>query len=159
MNDHRFRRPWGAIPAILVVVLMAMLWRPAMAIEPVFAPNGIAIKGADAVAYFVDGKPRIGNKAHSHEWNGATWLFVSAENRDKFTAAPETYAPQYGGYCAYAVGNGYTAKIEPEAWKIVDNKLYLNYNKAVRLLWKARQSHYIREGDKNWPQILDGSKG
>ena len=156
--SYRFRRPWGAIPTMLIVALTVMLWRPAMAIEPVFAPDGIAIKGADPVAYFVDGKPRIGTDAFSYDWNGATWRFVSAENRDKFAAAPENYAPQYGGYCAYAVGNGYTAKIEPEAWKIVDDKLYLNYSRAVGLLWRTRQSHYISEANKNWPQILDGAK-
>tara|TARA_A100001037_G_scaffold261650_1_gene250776 strand:- start:117 stop:593 length:477 start_codon:yes stop_codon:yes gene_type:complete len=156
---YAFRRPWGAVPALLIVVMTVFLWRPAAALEPVFAPGGIAIKGADPVAYFVDGKPRIGSEQYSHDWNGAKWLFVSAENRDKFAANPESYAPQFGGYCAYAVGNGYTAKIESDAWTIVDNKLYLNYNKAVRLLWTARQSHYISEATKNWPKILDGSLG
>jgi len=156
--NYRFRRPWRTISTMLIVALAVMLWRPAMAVETVYAPDGVAIKGADPVAYFVDGKPRIGNKSFSYDWNGATWHFVSAENRDKFAAAPERYAPQYGGYCAYAVGNGYTAKIEPEAWKIVDDKLYLNYSRAVGLLWRARQSHYISEADNNWPKILDGSK-
>ena len=155
---YRFRRPWGSIPVVLIIALVVMVWRPAMAIEPVFAPDGIAIKGADPVAYFVDGKARIGDEAFSHDWNSATWHFVSAQNRDKFAADPQTFAPQYGGYCAYAVGNGYTAKIEPDAWKIVDNKLYLNYNKAVRLLWRARQSHYIDEANNNWLQLLSGAK-
>ena len=156
--NYRFCKTWGAIPVMLIVALTVMLWRPAIAIEPIFAQDGIAIKGADPVAYFADGKPRIGTKTFNHDWNGVTWHFVSVENRDKFAAAPERYAPQYGGYCAYAVANGYTAKIEPEAWEIVDDKLYLNYSRAVGLLWRTRQSHYISEANENWPQILDGSK-
>ncbi len=111
------------------------------------------------MAYFADGRPRIGNNKFSYDWNGATWLFVSAENRDKFATSPKVYSPQYGGYCAYAIGNGFTAKIDPDAWKIVGNKLYLNYNKAVQLLWMARQSHYIKEANRNWTRILNRSLG
>ncbi len=144
---------------LFAVVLAVMPWRPALAVEPVFAPGGIAIKGADPVAYFAEGTPRIGDGSFSHDWNGATWLFANAENRDAFAAEPERYAPRYGGYCAYAVGNGYTAKIEPDAWSIVDGKLYLNYNRAVRALWSVRRSHYIEEADRNWPRLLEGSDG
>ena len=156
---YAFGLPLGAIPVLLIVAMTVFLWRPAVALEPVFAPGGIAIKGADPVAYFVDGKARIGNEKFTYDWNGATWLFVSAENRDKFATSPKVYSPQYGGYCAYAIGNGYTAKTDPNAWKIVGSKLYLNYNKAVRLLWTARQSHYIKEANRHWPRILDGSLG
>ena len=66
---------------------------------------------------------------------GATWRFAWPENRDAFAADPESYAPQYGGWCAWAVAHGYTAKIDPEAWSIVDGRLYLNYSKAVQLQW------------------------
>jgi YHS domain-containing protein len=76
--------------------------------------------------------PVKGSAQFSYEWQGATWLFSSAENRDRFNAEPDRYAPQYGGFCAYAVSKGRTASIDPEAWKIVDGKLYLNYSKGVQ---------------------------
>ena len=84
---------------------------------------------------------------------GATWYFACAENRDRFAADPERYAPQYGGYCAWAVAHGYTAKIDPEAWKIVDGKLYLNYSKDVQADWAEDIPGNISKGDANWPKI------
>ena len=99
--------------------------------------GGVAIEGADPVAYFTEGKAVEGSDDFAHEWMGATWRFVSAANRDRFAAEPDRYAPQYGGYCAWAVSQGYTAKIDPEAWTIVDGRLYLNYSKEVRTQWSA----------------------
>jgi len=84
---------------------------------------------------------------------GATWLFSNVENRDLFAANPEQYAAQYGGYCAYAVSEGHTASIDPEAWKIVDGKLYLNYSKGVQKKWLADTTGRIQRGDKNWPTL------
>jgi len=72
-----------------------------------------------------------------------------------FKADPEKYAPQYGGYCAYAVSEGYTAKTEPDAWKIVDGKLYLNYDKKVQEMWAQDISGRIANADKNWPKVLE----
>jgi YHS domain-containing protein len=89
--------------------------------------TGTAIEGYDPVAYFNEGRPVEGKSEFSQEWMDATWYFASAENRDLFAADPEKYAPQYGGYCAWAVSQGYTANIDPQAWKVVDDKLYLNY--------------------------------
>lgn len=97
--------------------------------------TGTAIEGYDPVAYFNDDHPVEGDSDYLYEWMGATWYFASAENRDLFVADPEKYAPQYGGYCAWAVSQGYTAKIDPQAWTIVDDKLYLNYSKEVRTQW------------------------
>ncbi|MGD1893307.1 MAG: YHS domain-containing (seleno)protein, partial [Cyclobacteriaceae bacterium] len=113
-----------------------------------------AIQGYDPVAYFTDQKPVKGSDEHTYEWKGATWYFASAENVQAFEANPEQYAPQYGGYCAYAVANGYTAKIDPEAWKIVDGKLYLNYNKKVQADWEANQANFIQQANQNWPKVL-----
>ncbi len=93
--------------------------------------KSVAIKGYDAVAYFRQGAPVKGSPAFKQQWMGATWLFSSAEIRDLFAADPDKYAPRYGGYCAYAVSEGHTASIDPEAWKIVDGKLYLNYSKGI----------------------------
>jgi YHS domain-containing protein len=115
--------------------------------------GSVAIEGTDPVAYFTDGRPVEGSSDFEHEWMGATWRFVSAANRDRFAADPETYAPQYGGYCAWAVANGYTAKIDPEAWRIVDGKLYLNYSKDVQTQWSEDVPGNITKGDANWPKL------
>ncbi|MFN7992036.1 MAG: YHS domain-containing (seleno)protein [Bryobacteraceae bacterium] len=114
--------------------------------------KGIAIKGYDAVAYF-DGQPAKGSLAFAHQWMGGTWLFASAANRDRFIAEPNRFAPQYGGYCAYAVSKGHTASVDPEAWRVVDGKLYLNYSKGVQRKWSDDVPGHIASGDRNWPGL------
>ncbi len=116
--------------------------------------TGIAINGYDPVAYFNENMPVEGRVEHSHSWNGATWYFSSAENKAIFKAKPDKYAPQYGGYCAFAVSYGSTATTVPEAWSIVDNKLYLNNSLGVRSRWNTDQQGYIQKADKNWPNVL-----
>ena len=116
---------------------------------------GTAIDGTDPVAYFTESRPVKGSSDFAHEWNGATFHFASAENRDLFAASPEKYAPQYGGYCAWAVSQGYTASTDPEAWKIVDGKLYLNYSKSVQQTWEQDIPGNIAAGDGNWPKVLN----
>jgi len=129
---------------------------PASAAEPVWTNFwGLAIRGYDPVAYFSDGKPVEGLKAHEIEWIGASWRFATAENKNKFLADPEAFAPQYGGYCAWAVSQGYTASTDPEAWSIVDGKLYLNYNKSVQANWEKDIPGHIASGDANWPKVLE----
>lgn len=115
--------------------------------------TSVAIEGTDPVAYFTEGKPVEGSKKFTHEWDGAKWRFSSARNRDLFKANPKKYAPQFGGWCAYAVSQGYTASIEPEAWSIVDGKLYLNYSLSVRKQWLADVPGHIRKGTENWPRV------
>ena len=90
----------------------------------------------------------------THEWKGATWYFSSAANRDRFKENPERWAPQYGGYCAYGVAQGYAVKIEVDQWSVVDGKLYLNYSRSVQRTWKQDIPGYIREANKNWPEVL-----
>ena len=92
--------------------------------------QGVAIDGYDPVAYFVDGKPVRGLAEFEQTWNGARYRFASAANRDRFANSPESFTPQYGGFCAFAVSRGYTADIDPAAWSVVDGKLYLNYDLA-----------------------------
>jgi YHS domain-containing protein len=121
----------------------------------VFSDSGAAIRGYDPVAYFTSGKPVKGSKEFTTRWRGATWHFASAENRDRFAAAPEKYAPQYGGYCAYGVSQGYTVSIDPAAWTVVDGKLYLNYSTSVRRTWEKDIPGYIRKADVNWPRALE----
>ena len=115
----------------------------------------VALKGYDPVAYFKAGTPQKGDKAISYQWKNAEWRFSSADNRDKFIASPEKFAPQYGGYCAWAVSRNYTAATDPHAWKIVDEKLYLNYNKSVRASWEKSAAANIKKADGNWPSVLN----
>jgi hypothetical protein len=113
--------------------------------------NGLALKGYDAVAYFNEGKAVEGKKDFEHSWMDATWRFSTAENRDLFAKDPEKYSPQFGGYCAYGVTGGYLAPIDPTAWKVVDGKLYLNYDHDVQKKWSEDIPGYIKKGHEKWP--------
>lgn len=138
----------AAVPAVLVA-------RAAQAGEPpVYTEGGIAIDGTDPVAYFKENQPVAGNPAITHFWNGATWRFSSEENRDDFAANPAAYAPQYGGYCAWAVAEGYTASTVPHAWKIENGKLYLNFSRRIQRRWERDIPGNIAKGNANWPKVL-----
>ena len=115
--------------------------------------NGVAIDGYDPVAYFVEGKPVLGSEKIVHSWQGASWRFVSVENRDKFAADPGKYAPQFGGYCAYAMSGGGFAAGDGERWRIVDDKLYLNNNWFAEKLWTQDIPGNIRDADEHWPRL------
>ncbi|MEH6753699.1 MAG: YHS domain-containing (seleno)protein [Alphaproteobacteria bacterium] len=145
------------IQAATFLFAVFVLISPAHAVDPVFHVDGKAIRGYDPVAYFTQEKAVEGLPAHSIEYNVATWQFASAENRELFAANPEKYAPAYGGYCAFAVANNYTASIDPDAWTIRDGKLYLNYSKIVRARWALDKSGNIAAADQNWPGLRDGS--
>ncbi len=106
------------------------------------------------MAYFKDGKALKGQSKFFLEHNGAQWRFSSQDNLDDFKADPSKYAPQFGGYCAWAVSQGYTAKGDPNAWKIVGGKLYLNYNREVQANWLKNVSVNIEKGNANWPTVL-----
>jgi len=136
-----------------LAALLVLLTLPVLAGEVVFTKRGKAINGYDPVAYFTQGKPAKGKTDFTHKWMGSTWRFASAANRDAFAAAPEKYAPQYGGYCAWAVSQGYTAPTDPDAWKIVGGKLYLNYSKGIQQRWASSAAKLIIDGDENWPGI------
>lgn len=124
------------------------------ATAPVYQTSRGALDGYDPVAYFTAGAPVAGTAEFTHEWNGATWHFASAGNLALFRQTPEKYAPQFGGYCAYAVANNYTANTAPEAWHIEDGRLYLNFNLEVRDTWRARKAEFIPAGQRNWPAVL-----
>lgn len=112
-----------------------------------------AVGGYDPVAYFTDAKPVKGKKTFSTEYKGADWYFSSNENKDLFIANPEKYAPQYGGYCAWAIAKNSFAKGDPKQWSIVDDKLYLNYNADIKNQWSKDKSALIAKGDTNWPTL------
>lgn len=116
-----------------------------------------AIGGVDVVAYYsleAGDKAVKGDKSITHEYKAATWRFSSVENRDLFAANPEQYAPQYGGYCAFAVSHNFTKPIDPNKWHIVDGKLYLNYNWIADRKWQKDIGASITRGDQNWPTVL-----
>jgi len=115
---------------------------------------GRAIRGYDTVAYFFDGQPQPGSEAFSHDWQGAVWLFASAAHRDTFKADPERYAPQFGGYCAYAISKGHAVEARPEIWSIVDGRLYLNLGPGAQKKWQADVPGNIARATNNWPGAL-----
>lgn len=110
-----------------------------------------AIRGYDAVAYFTENAPVEGSDAFTYEYMGATWKFSSQAHLEMFRADPEAYAPQYGGYCAWAMSNGETASAEPDLWTIHEGKLYLNYSRRINTRWKGDMVNFIQKADQEWP--------
>lgn len=145
--------------ATLLLVLSSSLFAASTAFAgDFFEKNGVAIEGYDAVAYFTDKKPVEGKKEFSAEYKGSTFLFSSAANRDKFAANPAAFAPQFNGFCAYGAAAGYKAKTDPDAFSIVDGKLYLNYNSVVRVRWSLDTQGYINKAEANWPTVEKTTK-
>lgn len=141
---------------LLLLSLLAACSSPPNPSVPVNVDgDGVAIKGYDPVAYFTQGKPLPGQPRFVQQWNGAKWHFATIEHLEMFKADPEKYAPRYGGYCAYAVSQGTTADIDPESWRIVEGKLYLNLNPEVQRLWEQDIPGYIEKADRNWPAVLN----
>lgn len=116
--------------------------------------NGVAVKGYDAVAYFSENRPVKGTAEFSTKLDGATYLFASAANRDKFIANPTKYQPQYGGYCAYGVAQGYKPDIDPNAFSVVDGKLFLNFSPVVTKRWEQDIPGYIKTGNEKWKTLV-----
>lgn len=118
-----------------------------------FERNGLAIDGYDPVAYFTEKKPVKGSPEFRTAYQGSTFLFASATHRDAFVAEPTKYAPQYGGFCAYGMAKGYKAVIDPAAFTVVRDKLYLNYSESVRTRWLSDIPGYVQKADTNWPDV------
>jgi YHS domain-containing protein len=148
--------PAGIAAAIAVAAVMLAPDAGAAGKPVVHTSRGnLAVRGYDAVSYWTAAKAERGAARFAYQWQGATWRFASAENRDRFAADPARYAPQFGGYCAYAVGNGYTADGDPQVWKIVDGQLFLNYSRQAQRLWEADIPGFIAKGRTNWPGVLE----
>ena len=143
------------LTATTLIIGLVLAAAPANATDPIYTGffSNLAVSGYDTVAYFTDGKPVKGDSSITHEYRGAVWQFASEANKAKFVANPEKYAPQYGGYCAWAISQGYTASGDPKYWKIVDGKLYLNYDASVQRRWEKNIPGFIADADKNWPGI------
>lgn len=160
MPQHRVRHARfsreTALAALVIGAALAAIPAAAAEKDPVFNTRGnLAIRGYDPVAYFTEGKAVKGEKDFTLGWQGADWRFANADNRDLFSEDPEKYAPQYGGYCAWAVSRNYTAPTDPDAFTLVDGKLYLNYNKRVMRQWLEDRDRNIEQADENWPAVLE----
>ncbi|MCI5045296.1 MAG: YHS domain-containing protein [Aquisalinus sp.] len=140
----------------LVFVITLPGFSTAYAEDPVYTGrfSNLALDGYDAVGYFTEGIPVKGSREYSYDYKGVTWLFSSADNRQLFVQDPVAYAPQYGGYCAWAISQNYTARGNPRNWTIVDGKLYLNFNDRIQSRWEANISEFIMAADQNWPGVL-----
>ena len=145
-----------AVPFLAVyagLMLAATGWT---AEQPTYTPeSGLALSGYDPIAYFTDGQPVEGRAEFGYQWQGATWQFNSLEHLERFKADPAAFAPAFGGYCAWAVSQGYTASADPRAWRIVDGRLYLNYSLEVQQTWARDVPGNIARGEANWPGVLD----
>lgn len=146
-----------------IIVALALTLMPVAAASPVLADkapiwtgfgSNVAISGYDPVAYFTAGRPTQGNAQFKASYQGAEFRFANAANRAAFIANPARYAPQYGGYCAYAVAQGSTAGIDPNAWSIVDGKLYLNISRSIQTRWQGDRANFIAAANRNWPLVL-----
>ena len=137
--------------ALLLAIGLLMGAMPAIGGEPpVFSTKAGAIDGYDPVAYFTVGKAVKGLEDVTYEWNDAEWHFSSAENREMFRGEPEKFAPEFGGYCAYAMTDGTYAAPKPEVFAIRDGVLYLHYNEAIRKTWLKNVKGFIVGALENW---------
>ena len=142
------------------VVLLAGLWLCIASALADTTPvnlghfNKLAMNGYDVMTYWKGGKPKEGDPSISAEYNGAKWVFVSEANRAAFLKNPARYAPQYGGYCAFAAAHNAVADVDPYAWRLWQDKLYLNYSPRVRRQWASDIDANIEKADRFWPGLL-----
>ncbi len=147
------------LPALLLLLCLPPLALlppgAALAEPPVYQVGGIALGGTDVVSYFEEKGPERGSAAFVSTYQGATWHFASAANRDRFAADPAAFAPQYGGWCAFAAAKGAKAPTVPEAWTLVDGRLYLNYSTQVMRAWRSDPPGFIAAADAAWPDLRE----
>ena len=141
---------------VLLIVMLTMHAPPVLAFEEINKSyfSGMALEGYDAVSYFTRSKAVEGSKDYAIEWKGATWLFSSDANRELFTANPEAYAPQYGGYCSNQMSLGNLSDIDADVWRIIDNRLYLFGHDAGRVRWASETEQRIVDADLYWRKFL-----
>jgi YHS domain-containing protein len=115
---------------------------------------GLGAKGYDVVSYFTAGKAVAGTDRHTTEYGGVKWQFSSAENLATFKSDPAKYAPQYGGFCAWGASVGKLFDVDPvNGWKIVDGKLYLNFNADINTTFGKDPESFIAKANRNWPAL------
>ncbi len=148
-----------ALLVALGLTLAAFTTAPAPAFAetaPVYTPllSNVGVSGYDVVAYFTDGRPMRGSAQFKTTHQGVEYRFASAEHLAAFRANPTRYLPQYGGYCAWAVSQNYTASANPNNWRIVEGRLYLNYNSEIQQRWEQNIPGHISDANANWPRVL-----
>lgn len=155
MSKRRFLVSGGAFATLIGSATAYKTFVPyTYTAQTTYKVKGIAINGTDPVAYFSDAKPVQGAPEYATDWNGATWHFASPENRDMFAAAPEKYAPQYGGFCAWAIAaRKKLYSTQAKNWTIENGKLYLNYNDNIQKKWVNNKQGFIADGDRFWPAL------
>ncbi|WLD57940.1 hypothetical protein NFC81_14680 [Salinispirillum sp. LH 10-3-1] len=143
-----------------ISTLFLLLALPAIsaAVEPVYTGfrSQYAIQGYDTVAYFTQNQAVRGDTEFQSEWQDTLWLFSSAKHKALFDANPEAYAPQYGGYCAYAMADGKAVRVDPTAFSVIDDKLYLNFSRRIQSRWEADSSSFIERANPHWMTLLSG---
>ncbi len=143
-------------PTIALGLMSGQAWARLSPYHTGGAPRG-GLEGFDAVAYFEAGRPVRGLRDLRYRWQETDWYFATSANLTAFRRMPERYAPQFGGYCAYAVSRGYTARGHPEAWTVYNGRLYMNFNLAVRATWLKARDANIEKAESNWPAVLTSS--
>ena len=139
--------------ALLGLLFVALSGSAARGDEP-----RLSISGYDPVAYFTDGRPVRGKAEFEYEWRKLRWRFASGEHRDLFIKDSQRYAPQYDGYCAMGASDGAGAhkdSVDPEAWAIVDGKLYLVHSSYWLEQWREKAKEYIKRANADWGVVAD----
>jgi YHS domain-containing protein len=137
---------------LLLSAILTMTAGTALAGE-YFEKDGVALRGYDPVAYVTDGRPTKGTSDYKYEYKGSTFQFATEANRRSFIHDPAKYAPQFGGFCALGAANGYKVSTQPDAFAVVDGKLYLNHDVNVLELWKMDVPGNITKAKRNWPKV------
>ena len=147
---------WRLLPGLLACLAYGLAITPAAALQPPLVANadGIAIGGYDPVAYFTEGRAVQGSDRNRLRWNGAVWWFSSHRSRARFAAEPTTFAPQYGGYCAWAASQNRLAPGDPRIWRIVEGRLYFNCSERAQADWEADLQANIARGNANWLRLI-----
>lgn len=122
---------------------------------PSLSHSLVALQGYDPVAYFTEKQAKQGSGNHTYRYQDVAYIFASRDNLNTFKENPEKYLPQYGGFCAFAIAQRKRVVADPNAWKIVDDKLYLNLNKKVQKIWEKKIEEYIESADANWPSLKE----
>jgi hypothetical protein len=142
---RKLARLVGMVVAGILLLAASAAWT--------LAADRLAIRGYDAVAYFTEGKPVPGSAEFERDWQGSRWRFASAAHRDMFVADPDRYAPQYAGYCALGVAIGKKFDVDPQVWRIVNGKLYLNYDQGGAKEMDKDVAGTIKKADQNWAMM------
>lgn len=137
----------------LILMLFIVMASAQISAQNQYLKNGVAVQGYDVVAYFESNKPIEGKSDIKTAYNNATYFFSSENNKALFLKNPEKYVPQYGGYCAYGTSENHLSPTDPQAFTIVDDKLYLNYNLKVKELWSKDREERIVKANKNWETL------